>query len=137
MKKVADLVEEARQQITEVSPADALALMQSDGCLVVDIRDIRELDRDGKISGSFHCPRGMLEFWVDPSSPYSKKDLVEAETIVLYCASAWRSALACKALQDMGHRDVRSLAGGFKSWKTEGLPTDSSPSAGSHSRNSG
>ncbi len=96
--------------------------MEDPDVLFVDIRDIRELERVGTIPGAFHAPRGMLEFWVDPESPYYKDTFDQNRKIILFCASAWRSALACKQLQDMGYGPVAHLEGGFKAWKDNGGP---------------
>ena len=91
-----------------------------EGALLVDLRDVRELRREGTIPGSYHAPRGMLEFWVDPDSPYHHEALSSAKQLVLFCNLGWRSALAAKALQDMGMTNVAHLAGGFDSWKGAG-----------------
>jgi len=88
----------------------------------VDIRDVRELEREGMIPGAFHAPRGMLEFWVDPESPYYKDIFGSGKTFILYCGSAWRSSLATATLQDMGLAPVCHLAGGFSAWKAAGYP---------------
>ena len=90
--------------------------------LFVDIRDVRELEREGMIPGAYQAPRGMLEFWVDPDSPYYKDVFGSGKQFVLYCASAWRSALAAAALTDMGLPRVAHLEGGFKAWKQSGAP---------------
>lgn len=90
--------------------------------LFVDIRDPRELARDGRIEGAFHAPRGMLEFWIAPDSPYHKEELATDKTLILYCASAWRSALSVKALQDMGVENIAEMEGGFGAWKKRGAP---------------
>ena len=90
--------------------------------LFVDIRDPRELARDGSIEGAFHAPRGMLEFWIAPDSPYHKEELATDKTLILYCASAWRSALSVKALQDMGVENIAEMEGGFGAWKKRGAP---------------
>ncbi|RDW13017.1 rhodanese-like domain-containing protein [Paracoccus thiocyanatus] len=101
---------------------DEAAAMQADPQLVmVDIRDPRELDRDGMIPGAFHAPRGMLEFWIDPESPYHKPRFAEGRTYVFYCASGWRSLLAARVAQEMG-LDARSLRGGFGEWRKAGQP---------------
>lgn len=109
--------------------APTLAAAELHGCLndastvVVDIRDVRELDREGMIPGARHAPRGMLEFWAAPDSPYHKDWLADpAKTYVFYCQSAWRSALAVKDLMDMGATNVAHLADGFKGWKDAGMP---------------
>ena len=88
--------------------------------MFVDIRDVRELEREGTIPGAFHAPRGMLEFWVDPESPYHKEIFASGRRFVLYCASAWRSALAAKCLCDMGLEGVAHIEGGFTAWKAAG-----------------
>jgi len=121
-KGVKQLVKEANALIETISVADAKALVDDDGLQLVDIRDVRELERDGTIPGSFHAPRGMLEFWVDPDSPYYKEVFGSGKKFVFYCASAWRSALATKAVQEMGLTPVAQLEGGFNKWKDEGLP---------------
>ena len=89
--------------------------------VLVDIRDPRELERDGMIPGAFHAPRGMLEFWIDPESPYHKPKFAEPKTFVFYCASGWRSLLAARLAQEMG-LDARSLRGGFSKWREAGNP---------------
>jgi rhodanese-related sulfurtransferase len=89
----------------------------------VDIRDVRELEREGMIPNALHAPRGMLEFWVDPESPYYKPIFGEGKRLILYCASAWRSALATETLQKMGIPKVCHLEGGFSAWKKAQLPT--------------
>jgi rhodanese-related sulfurtransferase len=88
--------------------------------VIVDIRDVRELEREGRIPGSFHAPRGLLEFWVDPKSPYHKPIFAEDKTFIIHCASGWRSLLATKLLQDMGLKPVLNLEGGFAAWKEAG-----------------
>ncbi|MFV1874576.1 MULTISPECIES: rhodanese-like domain-containing protein [Nioella] len=121
---VKTLVAEAKAVIETISPADALARAEAGEALLVDIRDVRELDREGRIPGAFHAPRGMLEFWIDPDSPYHKPPLATDKTLVLFCASAWRSALSAKALQEMGVENVAEIDGGFTAWKKAGLPVD-------------
>ena len=93
----------------------------------VDLRDVRELEREGMIPGAFHAPRGMLEFWVDPDSPYFKDVFGSGRTFVFYCQSAWRSALATRAVQEMGLEPVCHLEGGFQAWKEAGHPTAERP----------
>jgi rhodanese-related sulfurtransferase len=88
--------------------------------VIVDIRDVRELEREGRIPGSFHAPRGMLEFWVDPESPYHKAIFAEDKTFIVHCASGWRSLLATELLQDMGLKPVLNLESGFAAWKEAG-----------------
>lgn len=121
MKKgVKQLVEEANSEIETVSIEDALALHGQENVTFVDIRDIRELERDGQVPGAVHAPRGMLEFWVDPDSPYHRDLFTNGNRFVFYCASAWRSALATKAVQEMGLPNVCHMEGGFGAWKKSG-----------------
>jgi rhodanese-related sulfurtransferase len=126
-KGVKQLVAEANAEIETVSLDDAKALLQDDSIQFVDIRDVRELERDGMIPGAFHAPRGMLEFWVDPNSPYYKDVFGSGKKFILYCASAWRSALATKALKDMGLKPIAHLEGGFSAWKNSGAPVGERP----------
>ncbi|MGB0955142.1 MAG: rhodanese-like domain-containing protein [Panacagrimonas sp.] len=120
-KSVASLVTAANQQIQTLSVQQAAALLGDPDVVFVDIRDIRELYRDGKVEGAFHAPRGMLEFWVDPQSPYHKPLFAdESKRFVLYCGGGWRSALATLALKDMGMSNVCHFDGGFKAWKESG-----------------
>lgn len=121
---VKTLVAEAKAVIETISPEDALARAEAGKALLVDIRDVRELEREGRIPGAFHAPRGMLEFWVDPDSPYHKPALATEQTLVLFCAGAWRSALSAKLLQDMGVENVAEINGGFTAWRAAGLPVD-------------
>lgn len=118
---VKELVQAAKAEIETLSFEDAV---NAENILLVDIRDVRELQREGRIPGAFHAPRGMLEFWIDPSSPYHKPELATDKKLVLFCASAWRSALSAKALQDMGMTNVAELDGGFKGWKERGGPVE-------------
>ena len=121
---VRDLVAAAIGEIETLSLDDAKALHGQGGVVFVDLRDVRELGRDGKIAGALHVPRGMLEFWIDPASPYHKPVFAEDNRFIFYCASAWRSALATKAAQDMGLAPVCHFEGGFTAWKEAGLPQD-------------
>jgi len=121
-KGIKDLIAEARERITTLSLAEAKAKLDSPDTIFVDIRDIRELEREGMIPNALHAPRGMLEFWVDPESLYHKPIFAEDKAFVLYCASAWRSSLATAALVDMGLTRVSHIEGGFKAWKEAGLP---------------
>ncbi len=126
-KGVKQLVEEANAEI-ETVPLDAgKALLEDDSVVFVDIRDVRELDREGMIPGAMHAPRGMLEFWVDPDSPYHKDIFASGKKFLLYCAGAQRSALAAKAIQDMGLKPVAHLEGGFGGWKEAGGPIGDRP----------
>lgn len=114
------LVEEAKKVIEEIAAEDALALIEDDSVIIIDIRDVRELQREGKIPGSFHCPRGMLEFWIDPSSPYHKEIFAQEKKFVFHCASGWRSALATDVAQRMGLKPVAHIDSGFSGWKKAG-----------------
>jgi rhodanese-related sulfurtransferase len=122
-----DLIAQAMRQIETVSLNQAKALLEDSNTVFVDIRDIRELEREGMIPNALHAPRGMLEFWVDPDSPYFKPIFGDGKRLVLYCASAWRSALATETLQKMGVPEVCHLEGGFSAWKKAGLPVASKP----------
>lgn len=116
------LIAEARTRIRTLSLDEARAKFDDPNVVFVDIRDVRELEREGMIPGAFHAPRGMLEFWVDPESPYYKEIFGSGKEFVLYCQSAWRSSLATAALQDMGLAPVAQIEGGFKAWKAAGHP---------------
>jgi len=118
------LLERANAEVQALDPAEAVALAVSPDYVFVDLRDPRELKRDGKIPGAFHCPRGMLEFWIDPESPYAKPLFQQEKTFVFYCASGWRSALSAKAAQDMGLAPVRHVAGGLTAWKAADGPVE-------------
>jgi rhodanese-related sulfurtransferase len=117
---VADLVKEAMAEITTVPAKDALALQDDPSVQLVDLREAGELDRDGVIPGAYHAPRGMLEFWVDPMSPYFREVFRSERRLVLFCAGGLRSALAAKTLKDMGLSDVAHIEGGFSAWKEAG-----------------
>ena len=116
---VKELLAAANASVPKISPQDASALMKSGKVLVVDVRDGTELQAAGKIPGATHVSRGMIEFRADPESPYHDKSFSRDKTVLVYCASGGRSALAGKALQDLGYRDVRNL-GGFKDWVESG-----------------
>jgi rhodanese-related sulfurtransferase len=116
------LIADAMQRIRTESVADAQAKLGDPNVVFVDIREAAELDREGTIPGAFHAPRGMLEFWVDPDSPYHKRVFGPDKQLVLFCQSAWRSALATAALQDMGVASVSHIEGGFSAWKQAGAP---------------
>ncbi len=120
------LVAEAEAQIEIVSVDEATTAV-ANGALLVDVRDIRELEREGRIPGAVHAPRGMLEFWVDPDSPYHREVLSSADRLILFCNLGWRSALAAKALQDMGLANVAHLEGGFDAWRADGKPVEKPP----------
>jgi rhodanese-related sulfurtransferase len=116
------LVEAAEQEIETMGVEQVRSLYGRPDVLFVDVRDIRELDREGRIPGAFHCPRGMLEFWIDPQSPYHKPVFAEDKTFIFFCAGGWRSALAAQSAQRMGLRPVAHVAGGFGAWKQAGGP---------------
>jgi rhodanese-related sulfurtransferase len=119
---VKDMVADANSRIETIPASNAVALADDDGVVIVDLRDVRELDRDGMIPGAFHAPRGMLEFWVDPDSPYHHKIFASGKKFVFYCASGWRSALATDVVQSMGLEPVAHIGGGFNGWKEAGGP---------------
>ena len=121
---VKEMVDAANKEITTLSVDEARALVDSGHHVIVDLRDIRELQRSGKIAGAFSCPRGMLEFWIDPKSPYHKEIFNLDKTYVFYCASAWRSALSAKLAQDMGLAPVAHIAGGFSAWLKAEAPVE-------------
>ncbi|MGZ3159736.1 MAG: rhodanese-like domain-containing protein [Burkholderiaceae bacterium] len=116
------LLEEAAAQIKTYSVEEARARLDDPSVLFVDIRDVRELEREGIIPGAYHAPRGMIEFWVDPESPYFKPVFGEAKEFIFFCAAGWRSALTTKTVQDMGLTSVADIAGGFGAWKAAGAP---------------
>ena len=116
------LVDEANAKITTLSLEEAKAKLDQPGVRFVDIRDVRELEREGQIPGAVHAPRGMLEFWVDPESPYYKPVLGQDQDLILYCQSGWRSALATATLVDMGVERIAHVDGGFAAWKAAGNP---------------
>ena len=114
IKSSKTLVTEALSEIKTISPDEALSMMNEDKCNLIDIRDIRELERDGRVENSNHIPRGMLEFWLDPDSPYFKDGKLDLnKEMVLFCAGGMRSALAAKTLKDMGFEKVSHIDGGF------------------------
>ncbi len=121
---VKELVKAAKAEIETLSRDEVWRLAEAGDALVVDIRDPRELEREGRFPGALHAPRGMLEFWFDPASPYHKEEFATDKKIILFCAGAWRSALAAKALQDMGAQNVAEMDGGFKAWKEDGRVVD-------------
>ena len=122
------LIAQAMEQVETVPLSQAKAFLEDSNTIFVDIRDVRELEREGMIPNALHAPRGMLEFWVDPDSPYFKPIFGEGKRLVLYCASAWRSALATETLQRMGVPGVCHLEGGFSAWKKAELPVATKPS---------
>jgi rhodanese-related sulfurtransferase len=125
MKKTAkSLVDEAMAQVTTYTVEQARALHGHPGVQFVDVRDVRELEHEGVVPGALHAPRGMLEFWVDPDSPYHRDVFAQDKEYVLFCALGWRSALATKTLMDMGLERVAHVEGGFKAWKEAGAPVE-------------
>ena len=120
---VAEMVKDAKNRISEITAAQALNLYQDENVVIVDIRDIRERQKLGFIPGSYHAPRGMLEFWIDPQSPYSKDIFGEDKRFILHCASGWRSALSAATLTDMGF-PVEHISDGFSGWLEAGGKTE-------------
>ncbi|MEM1273626.1 MAG: rhodanese-like domain-containing protein [Pseudomonadota bacterium] len=122
-KTAADMVAAARARIEEVETADLIASLDDPDLVIVDLRDIRERQRQGSIPGAYHAPRGMVEFWVDPESPYFKEVFGQDKRFVFHCASGWRSALTVATLQDMGFAAAH-LRDGFSSWVSVGGPVE-------------
>jgi rhodanese-related sulfurtransferase len=118
------LLAEADAEIRTLSPQEAVTLHGSGDVVFVDLRDPRELDREGRMPGAFHCTRGMLEFWIDPDSPYHKPIFAEDKRFVFFCAGGWRSALAAQTAQDMGLENVAHIEGGFGAWRKAGGPVE-------------
>jgi rhodanese-related sulfurtransferase len=116
------MVDEAKARITTIGLDDARKKLGQADVVFVDLRDVRELEREGMIPGAFHCPRGMLEFWMDPDSPYYKDVFGSGKEFVFYCNGAWRSALAADTAQQMGLPRVLEMDGGFTAWKNAGHP---------------
>lgn len=122
LKGYKQLVAEAEQQIRAIDSAELKALLQDldESTLIIDLRDVREVKREGRIPGSLHIPRGMLEFWIDPESPYYRSEFDKAQELVLYCNKGWRSALATQSLQVMGVENIAHLKGGMEQWQKDG-----------------
>ncbi|MFD2678467.1 rhodanese-like domain-containing protein [Camelimonas lactis] len=118
------LVDDANTRIRTLSIDEAKAMHGRDDVTFVDLRDPREREREGKIPGAFSCTRGMLEFWIDPASPYYKPQFGEDKTFVFFCAGGWRSALAADTAQKMGLKPVAHIDGGFGAWKKTGGPVE-------------
>jgi rhodanese-related sulfurtransferase len=118
------LCEAAEREIETMATEDAVELAGRDDTVLVDIRDIRELQREGKVPGAFHCPRGMLEFWIDPQSKYHKPVFAQDKKYVFFCAGGLRSALAAQTAQRMGLKPVAHIQGGFEAWKKAGGPVE-------------
>ena len=127
-KTVKSMIDDALAVITTYSIDEARSLHGRDDVQFIDLRDVRELEREGIIPGAFHAPRGMLEFWVDPESPYHKPVFHQpGKRYVLFCAGGWRSALSAQTLQDMGLPEVGHIHGGFGAWKQAGAPVAQRP----------
>jgi len=125
IKSSQTLVSEALSEIKTLTPGEALELVNNDQCNLIDIRDIRELEKMGKVEKSHHIPRGMLEFWMDPESPYFKEGKIDMnKEMVLFCAGGLRSALATKTLKDMGFEKISHIDGGFSQMKNSGFKVD-------------
>ncbi|MFQ3315440.1 MAG: rhodanese-related sulfurtransferase [Candidatus Poriferisodalaceae bacterium] len=124
VRSVNEMADEAKSEISNLSPEEAGRRVETDGALIVDIRDVRELQREGVIPGSMHTPRGMLEFWVSPDSPYTKEVFQEDREFILCCAGGLRSALSTKLLQDMGVSKVSHVESGFGGWQSDGMPVE-------------
>lgn len=116
------LVAEAEAKVETLSVDAAQALLGREDVVFVDLRDPRELEREGRMPGAFHCPRGMLEFWIDPESPYAKPVFQQDKQFVFFCGGGWRSALAAQIAQEMGLKPVAHVSGGFGAWKKAGAP---------------
>ncbi len=121
---VAELIAAARLLIDRVSVHEAAELQRLDAAILIDLRDVRELQKLGTVANSFHAPRGMLEFWADPDSPYHKPVFRTDKKLILFCASGLRSALAVRTLQEMGMKNVLDMEGGFTEWRMQDLPVD-------------
>jgi rhodanese-related sulfurtransferase len=123
-RSASSLVAQAMAEVTTYTVAQVQARLSDPNVQIVDIRDVREL-KGGTVVGAYHAPRCMLEFWVDPASPYFKPVFASETTeFILYCGAGWRSALAAKTLQDMGMRNVAHIEGGFTEWVKQGAPTE-------------
>ena len=118
------LIDQANAEIETVSAAEAIKAAQSSDVIIVDIRDPREIERDGRIPGAFSCTRGMLEFWIDPASPYAKPIFQQDKKFIFHCAGGMRSALAAKTAKDMGLKPVAHMGGGFVAWRDAGGPIE-------------
>lgn len=127
MKTAKDMVDAANAIVDHIAAGEALALHGAEDVTFIDLRDIRELKREGGIPGAFHCPRGMLEFWLDPASPYAKDIFQTGGRYVFFCAAGWRSALAARTAQEMGLKGVSHIEDGFSAWKAAGGPVEEQP----------
>ncbi len=118
------LLEDANRRVETVPAEEAVGLHGREDVVLVDLRDPRELEREGRIPGAFHCPRGMLEFWIDPESPYHKPVFAQDKRFVFFCAGGMRSALAAATAQEMGLTPVAHIGGGFGAWRETGGPIE-------------
>ena len=118
------LLDEANAKVETLPASEAMTLSGRDDVVFVDLRDPREREREGRIPGAFHCPRGMLEFWIDPESPYHKPIFAADKRFVFFCAGGWRSALSAATAQDMGLKPVAHMEGGFGAWREAGGPVE-------------
>ena len=122
IKSSQNLVEDALKEVKTISPEEALSKFNDNKCNLIDIRDIRELEKEGRVENSHHIPRGMLEFWMDPDSPYFKEGKIDMnKEMVLFCAGGLRSALATKSLKEMGFEKISHIDGGFSQMKSSGF----------------
>ncbi|MDP9229313.1 MAG: rhodanese-like domain-containing protein [Bacteroidota bacterium] len=121
-KSATDLVKEAKQQIDNLTPAQVKEELEKGNVTLIDLRESEELKQNGKIPSSVHAPRGMLEFYADPSLPYHKPEFNKDNRIILHCSLGGRSALATATLKQMGYENVAHLDGGFEAWKEAGMP---------------
>jgi rhodanese-related sulfurtransferase len=122
---IRELVDRANRQVRVLQPVEAIEMQRGGSAVLVDVRDIRELDRDGRIAGALHAPRGMIEFWFEPTSPYYRDAFGNsAKTYILFCAAGWRSALAAKSLEDMGFENIAHVDGGFAALKRAGAEVE-------------
>jgi len=124
VESVKEMVEAAKAEIENISPSEAARRAKDEGALIVDIRDVREIQRDGAIPSAMHAPRGMLEFWVSPDSPYTKEIFGEDREFILCCAGGMRSALSAKTLKDMGMEKVSHVETGFGGWKADEMSVE-------------
>jgi rhodanese-related sulfurtransferase len=123
-KSATDLVKEAKQQVENLSPEQVQEELSKGNVVLIDIRESEELTQNGKIAGSVHAPRGMLEFYADSSLPYHRPEFDKSKRTILHCASGGRSALAAATLKQMGYENVAHLDGGLKAWKDAGMPVE-------------
>lgn len=121
---IKQLCDEANKVIETVTVEQAIELHKEDNVVIIDIRDVRELGREGRIPGSYHCPRGMVEFWIDPDSPYHKDVFTQDKSFIFHCAGGLRSALATEVAQRMGLHPVFNMAGGYGAWRDAGGPVE-------------